>query len=113
MRLSGTITVVGHGTITVPDLITVSQSYNLTGYTITRETRWSEERRYNWTPWCVVETDHRYYLEIQTIDHPDNNYNAGSKRFSYDRATFNHWQYIFTGKLEPVNLPSLHTIMEM
>ena len=112
MRLSGTITVAGHGTITVPDLITVSQSYNLTGYTIIRETRWSEERRYNWTPWCVVETDHRHYLEIQTIEHIDNSYSSGTRRLPYDRATFNHWKYIFTGELEPVTLPTLSAMRQ-
>ena len=71
------------------------------------------EKQYNWGPWCVVKTDHFCYLEIETVDHPDNNYNAGKRRYPYEKATFNHWKYIFTGELEPVNLPSLHTIMEM
>jgi len=97
MRLSGTIT--------------VSQNYNLnTRYTIIRKTGWIEERRYNWSPWCVVETDHRYYLEIQTIDHTDNSYSTGTRRLPYDRVTFNHWKYIFAGELEPVTLPTISTI---
>lgn len=76
------------------------------------EIGWHQEKQYNWNPWCIVKTDHRYYLQIETIDHPDNNYNAGKKRFGYDRAKFNHWQYIFTGKLEPVTLPTLSSMRQ-
>jgi len=110
MRLSGTITVVGRGTVTLPDLITVSKTNNLgiEGWLSKRH----DERQYNWNPWCIVKTDHRYYLQIETIDHSDNNYNAGKRRYPYEKATFNHWQYIFTGKLEPVTLPTLSSMRQ-
>ena len=76
------------------------------------EIGWHQEKQYNWNPWCIVKTDHKHYLQIETIDHPDNNYNAGKRRFIYDRAKFNHWQYTFTGKLEPVALPTLSTMRQ-
>ena len=77
------------------------------------EIGWYQEKQYNWSPWCIVKTDHFYYLQIETIDHPDNNYNAGKRRYPYEKATFNHWKYIFTGELEPVRQLSLHEIMEI
>lgn len=66
--------------------------------------------KYNWSPWCIVTTDHRYYMQITTIDHADNNYNSGTHREIYSKAKFNHWKYIFTGELSPVSLPSNNDI---
>ena len=68
--------------------------------------------KYNWSPWCMVETDHRSYMQITTIDHTDNNYNSGTHREIYNKAKFNHWKYIFTGELSPVSLPSNNDIFD-
>ena len=69
-------------------------------------------KKYNWFPWCMVETDHKYYMQITTIDHADNNYNSGTHREIYNKAKFNHWKYIFTGELSAVTLPSINDIFD-
>ena len=67
---------------------------------------------YNWAPWVTVQTDHEHFMQITPIDHDDNVYPVKTKRLKWDLATFNHWQYIFTGKLEPVQLPTTQEIYQ-
>ena len=64
---------------------------------------------YDWSPWCIVRTDHRSFMSIQTIDNSENTYNSGYRRLQYDEDRFNLWQSSFT-KLQPVTLPTMFTI---
>lgn len=69
-------------------------------------------RFYDWSPWVKIETDHKDYMIIESLDHIDNCYPVGRKWERYDQVIFNRWKHIFTGELTPVALPTIAEIME-
>lgn len=116
MNLSGTLTINGSD-------LTIYPNYRTNTIRIKNHYQYNKNRsetpiifsrygirKYYWSPWCIVSTDHKHWMLIETIDHPENNYNLGKIRFPYDKSTFNHWKYIFTGELEPVILPTMEII---
>lgn len=70
-----------------------------------------ETVKYDWSPWCIVHTDHKTFMTIETIENNENTYKSGSYRQQYDQGLFNHWKHIF-GRLEPVTLPTLSTMSQ-
>ena len=43
---------------------------------------------YDWSPWCIVTTDHETYMTIETIPDQKNVYQDGKKTMLWDESVF-------------------------
>ncbi len=43
---------------------------------------------YDWSPWCIVTTDHETYMTIETIPDGKNVYQDGKKTMRWDESLF-------------------------
>ena len=47
---------------------------------------------YDYSPFCIVKTDHETFMSITALEHEDNVYNTGTKYFPYSIGLWHEWR---------------------
>lgn len=47
---------------------------------------------YDYSPFCVVQTDHETFISIRALEHEDNVYNTGIRYFPYSLGLWQEWR---------------------
>tara|TARA_R110002020_G_scaffold374708_2_gene585989 strand:- start:40 stop:450 length:411 start_codon:yes stop_codon:yes gene_type:complete len=53
------------------------------------------ETIYDFSPWCIITTDHHTYMKIRTLSHESNNYNEGHHEYDWSIGRFEKWYRAF------------------
>ena len=47
---------------------------------------------YDYSPFCIVKTDHETFISIRALEHEDNVYNTGIRYFPYSIGLWHEWR---------------------
>ncbi|MEC7616850.1 MAG: hypothetical protein VX313_01960 [Bacteroidota bacterium] len=63
-------------------------------------------RTYDYSPFAIVQTDHKTFMSIQALEHEENTYNAGLKKYPYCAKRWQEWKQTFE-YLQPYKIGSI------
>jgi hypothetical protein len=63
-------------------------------------------KTYDYSPFAIVKTDHKTFMSIEALEHKENRYNAGYKKYSYCEIRWQEWKKTFQ-YLQPFKIGSI------